>query len=197
MGSRVKRECGCMIDFECPECKTQISVPASLKGQWEKCPSCGIISKVPGTMPHSPLTAKTNHSGEKGLAILIAGSILTVIAGFVLGGDIGILIGFAGIISLGVIVSILIGLIPGLIARGKERHKDIRMLGLVGIIVPFCWLAALIWALVDKPAAERARQIPAGAQRYPCPFCGESIAEGARKCRFCGELLPVQRQRLC
>jgi hypothetical protein len=28
-----------------------------------------------------------------------------------------------------------------------------------------------------------------GEQRQPCPFCGEPILAGARKCRFCGEWL--------
>ena len=28
------------------------------------------------------------------------------------------------------------------------------------------------------------------ADRVPCPYCGESIASTARKCRFCGEWLP-------
>lgn len=34
----------------------------------------------------------------------------------------------------------------------------------------------------------------ASNERKPCPFCGESIAMSAIKCRFCGEFLDVDRR---
>ena len=52
------------------------------------------------------------------------------------------------------VVVLLLGLVPGYIAQGKSRHRDIRILGLVGILIPFCWIAALIWAFMDKPKSK-------------------------------------------
>jgi ABC-type dipeptide/oligopeptide/nickel transport system permease component len=61
-----------------------------------------------------------------------------------------------------VVIYVLCGFIPGLVAqdRGHKRWKDVKALGLVGLIVPPCWVAALIWAFVGergfaRPAAPR------------------------------------------
>ena len=56
-----------------------------------------------------------------------------------------------------VIVSLFaLALVPGYLARGTPRHRDIRKLGLFGMIVPIVWLVALIWALcvyIKKPGS--------------------------------------------
>ena len=47
VGTRWKEEERPMIDFGCPQCKELLSVPSSLAGQTETCPSCGSVVPVP------------------------------------------------------------------------------------------------------------------------------------------------------
>lgn len=45
---------------------------------------------------------------------------------------------------------------------------------------------------VEKPA-----ELPAQAERKPCPMCGEMIANDAVKCRFCGEVFdPALKKKM-
>jgi predicted RNA-binding Zn-ribbon protein involved in translation (DUF1610 family) len=45
--ANVNRKGKAMIDFKCPKCGKALSVPASLVGHTETCPSCGNITIVP------------------------------------------------------------------------------------------------------------------------------------------------------
>jgi len=49
-------------------------------------------------------------------------------------------------------IAIVLGFIPGKIAEGRCHAKasEVRTLGLIGIVVPFAWIAALIWAFVGE-----------------------------------------------
>jgi predicted RNA-binding Zn-ribbon protein involved in translation (DUF1610 family) len=53
------------------------------------------------------------------------------------------------------------------------------------------------YALAAEPApAPGERGEEAGAERWPCPMCGEMILKSAAKCRFCGEIFdPELRAR--
>ena len=98
----------------------------------------------------------------------------------------------AGILIIGAGLC-LVGSIPGRIAKGKQHEKTIHLLGMVGIFVGFLWLIALIWAFCDRGVEESAAwKRLHEARRYPCPSCQELIVRGAKKCHFCGEVLPAQ-----
>ena len=47
-------------------------------------------------------------------------------------------------------IAIFLGFIPGKIAqdRGHLKASDVKTLGLIGIVIPLVWIAALIWAYV-------------------------------------------------
>jgi hypothetical protein len=59
------------------------------------------------------------------------------------------------LVALGVAIAVVVGLIPGKIARDRNhaRANDVRTLGLIGLVIPFCWIAALIWAAIGKQSA--------------------------------------------
>ena len=42
-----------MIDFECPRCQEKMSIPDSLVGKKQKCPSCGLVTIVPKPRPQT------------------------------------------------------------------------------------------------------------------------------------------------
>jgi hypothetical protein len=75
---------------------------------------------------------------------------------------------------------------PGRIARRKNSSnaETIRQMGLVGLIVWPCFIAALVWAIRLEPILPRVdRSLRA------CPFCAETIKAAAVLCRFCGRHL--------
>lgn len=43
-----------MINYRCPKCNDQMSVPSSLAGQTETCPSCGNVAIVPPLVAEPP-----------------------------------------------------------------------------------------------------------------------------------------------
>jgi hypothetical protein len=50
-------------------------------------------------------------------------------------------------------LALLLGAVPGWIARDKPRESDIRILGWIGVLVWPCWIVALIWAVMAEPGA--------------------------------------------
>ena len=56
-----------MIDFKCPKCGENMSVPDLLVGQAERCPSCGNAAVVPlsgpPTVPPPPAAFVPEHEG--------------------------------------------------------------------------------------------------------------------------------------
>jgi ABC-type dipeptide/oligopeptide/nickel transport system permease component len=73
------------------------------------------------------------------------------------------------IILLAAVVVVLLGCIPGIIARrrGHENALAIRICGMVGILIWPCWIVALIWAYTGpdrRPAPGRVAPVSA-AQR--------------------------------
>ena len=40
-----------MIEFKCPRCQEELSIPDSLIGKKQKCPSCGLVTFVPQPRP--------------------------------------------------------------------------------------------------------------------------------------------------
>ncbi|MCX5682383.1 MAG: hypothetical protein NT049_01690 [Planctomycetota bacterium] len=57
-------------------------------------------------------------------------------------------------------IAIFLGFIPGMIARNRCHAKasDVKVLGLIGIVVPFAWIAAPIWAYVGETEGEGERR---------------------------------------
>jgi len=169
--------------FNC-KCGSELKVPDDAVGKKVKCPSCGRVVIVPSKVvaPLAEIRShvsseearlpidnsgslskrvrlsepKTSHAGEWGVLILVLAAIVATVIGFTYFEEstTAVYIGTVGLITLGVILATFIGLIPGYIARGKQRHRDIRRLGFVGIVIPVCWIVAFIWAFVDKPLDE-------------------------------------------
>ena len=52
-----------MIDFKCPKCQEHMSVPDSLAGQTETCPSCGNVTIVPQVIGGPPTTTMEDRPG--------------------------------------------------------------------------------------------------------------------------------------
>ena len=56
-----------MISYECPECGEELMVPASLAGEVQQCPVCGVRTEVPPPQPEpqdvdlAALTEDLNH----------------------------------------------------------------------------------------------------------------------------------------
>ena len=84
------------------------------------------------------------------------------------------------------LVAVLIGLIPAVIARSKGRS-----FGAWWLYGAALFIVALPHSLLMKPDQGRieAEQLGSGSARK-CPFCAEIIKMEALVCRFCGRDLP-------
>ena len=67
-----------MINFRCPKCNDELSVPDSVSGQTETCPSCGNITVVPEKAvlkPDNPLGStegRERNNAISGIAIAVS-----------------------------------------------------------------------------------------------------------------------------
>lgn len=83
--------------------------------------------------------------------------------------------------------TLIVGLmyfLPTVIAvlRGARASAGIFVLNLLLGWTGILWIVALIWAAAA----------PGEVARRPCPDCGEMIAAGAARCRFCGLPMPFR-----
>jgi hypothetical protein len=85
------------------------------------------------------------------------------------------------------IFAVLIGLIPGMIARSKGREFVIWWL--YGSLL---FIVALPHALLLKPEIKQLEQQQAAQGMKKCPFCAEMIKPDARVCRYCSRDLPAE-----
>jgi hypothetical protein len=83
------------------------------------------------------------------------------------------------------ILVVLIGLIPAMIARSKGRQFVVWWL--YGSLL---FIVALPHALLLKPEIKQLEQQQAAQGMKKCPFCAEMIKPDARVCRYCSRDLP-------
>ena len=92
-------------------------------------------------------------------------------------------------------------LLPTAIAYYRE-HRNTTAITVLNLFLGWTlvgWVAALVWALVDRAAMPVAVVSTQGAvpeaHRLPCPFCAELVLPAAKLCRFCGHELAPDRSR--
>lgn len=60
------------------------------------------------------------------------------------------------------------------------------------IVSPIVFLPMLlVMYILNKTCVPKRTEEPTTELRRPCPMCRELILRGARKCRYCGEILPT------
>ncbi|MFI5324787.1 MAG: hypothetical protein ACHQ7H_01015 [Candidatus Rokuibacteriota bacterium] len=84
------------------------------------------------------------------------------------------------------ILVVLIGLIPAMIARSKGRQFVVWWL--YGSLI---FIVALPHALLLKPEIKQLEQQQAAQGLKKCPFCAEMIKPDAKVCRYCSRDLPA------
>jgi hypothetical protein len=178
-----------MTEFHCV-CGYRTPARDALDGRQATCPRCGRIGQVgrsplaalrpapesPRGRPHLSLFRHWPVAGCIGLTILAIASAAVAVAAADPWDALVIGLLAAGGVGLLLLILFLAG-VPGRIARGKPRHAEIRLLGYLGILLPLCWIVALIWAFVERLA-------PAADVR--CPACGLAVRPTARWCPSCG-----------
>ena len=87
------------------------------------------------------------------------------------------------------ILVILIGLIPAMVARSKGR--DFLPWWVYGSLL---FVVALPHALLLQPELKQVEQQQAAQGLKKCPFCAEMIKPDAKVCRYCGRDLPTTEQ---
>ena len=62
------------------------------------------------------------------------------------------IVGVFLLLIVGVLVAVVIGMIPGWIAKSKNhpQRRAIEISGLVGIFVWPAWFVALVWAFIEQ-----------------------------------------------
>ena len=77
--------------------------------------------------------------------------------------------------------AVVLGVIPGVIARSKGR--DFFPWYVYGVLL---FIVALVHSLVLPPTSEATAAREGQQGRRPCPQCAEFIMREAHICRFCG-----------
>lgn len=163
-----------MIEIECQSCRRRLSVPDSLAGDFEACPSCRSLVAVPGPYkPELPASWKVRGRGAAsrrprrslGLAIWsLTGVGFVLLCVGILGGlasrgpVAGSAYGLLAVIG-GFCAALAIGLIPGAVARDRNlpNADGIMATGLLGLLFPVVWLVALVLAFVTAPPGHKAQ----------------------------------------
>lgn len=78
--------------------------------------------------------------------------------------------------------------LPAILAHNKRNFTTIFLMDALLAWTVIGWIASLIWALADEPAAPRVVVIPAGAHAgyasgHFCGFCGAPLSQGCPHCR--------------